>query len=153
MAWGQIGKLRPVNRSPLSISKRSSRLVRLPDDNREPAPWRSYRFPIRLLLVQRPAAGAGTMDLAGTQQAGACGWALNEGFKSRTISLRVGCPSIHFPAAQNSLYVTSPLVTVMKTSSRVGSRSLNDRNRTPSLISVSIRSANPSSSVSNSATT
>ncbi len=27
------------------------------------------------------------MDLAGTEQAGACGWALNEGFKSGTISL------------------------------------------------------------------
>ncbi len=25
------------------------------------------------------------MDLAGTEQAGACGWALNEGFKSGTI--------------------------------------------------------------------
>ena len=28
------------------------------------------------------------MDLAGTEQAGACGWALNEGFKSGTISKR-----------------------------------------------------------------
>ncbi len=36
----------------------------------------------------RPAAGAGTKDLARTEQAGACGWALNEGFKSGTISLR-----------------------------------------------------------------
>ncbi len=28
------------------------------------------------------------MDLAGTEQAGACGWALNEGFKSGTTSKR-----------------------------------------------------------------
>ncbi len=28
------------------------------------------------------------MDLAGPEQAGACGWALNEGFKSGTISKR-----------------------------------------------------------------
>ena len=30
------------------------------------------------------------MDLAGTEQAGACGWALNEGFKSGMISKREG---------------------------------------------------------------
>ncbi len=30
------------------------------------------------------------MDPDGTEQAGACGWALNEGFKSDAISLREG---------------------------------------------------------------